>query len=252
MIDAGWGALMRFREAGAQFDQLALLAISHLHPDHVSDLPALFWGERGRGAPLPISGPSGTPQFPDLGTFLTRMFSPTSGAFQVLEGTLRSGGSGPSLEATIVDISRPEPAPILVQGSLRVTALGVPHGNTPSLAYRVQVGDRTIVFGSDQNGGNEKFIEFARDADALVMHFPLSSRAPEARRRVHAPPVVVGRLAKEAAVQHLILSHFSKAPSDSAPEGESLSDLAASVAEVRTQYRGRVSTSRDLECFPVP
>ena len=43
MVDAGGGTFLRFGEAGARLQDLSLLAISHLHPDHVSDLPALLW-----------------------------------------------------------------------------------------------------------------------------------------------------------------------------------------------------------------
>src|SRR5262245_4831706 len=45
LVDAGGGAFLRFGEAGGRFEDLALIAISHLHPDHVSDLPALLWGD---------------------------------------------------------------------------------------------------------------------------------------------------------------------------------------------------------------
>src|SRR5262245_45577366 len=43
LVDMGGGAFLRFGEAGARLEDLSLLAISHLHPDHVSDLPALLW-----------------------------------------------------------------------------------------------------------------------------------------------------------------------------------------------------------------
>ena len=43
LVDAGGGAFLRFGQADARIDDLSLIAISHLHPDHVSDLPALLW-----------------------------------------------------------------------------------------------------------------------------------------------------------------------------------------------------------------
>ena len=60
MVDAGGGTFLRFGEAGARLHDLSLLAISHLHPDHVSDLPALLWlSELARQQPLKIAGPTG-------------------------------------------------------------------------------------------------------------------------------------------------------------------------------------------------
>jgi len=40
LVDMGGGAFVRFGQAQAQLSDLSLIAISHLHPDHVSDLPA--------------------------------------------------------------------------------------------------------------------------------------------------------------------------------------------------------------------
>jgi ribonuclease BN (tRNA processing enzyme) len=40
LIDMGGGTYLRFAQSGAKLSDLALVGISHLHPDHVSDLPA--------------------------------------------------------------------------------------------------------------------------------------------------------------------------------------------------------------------
>src|SRR5262245_34544279 len=42
LVDMGGGAHHRFGQARAKIEDLSLLAVSHLHPDHVSDLPALL------------------------------------------------------------------------------------------------------------------------------------------------------------------------------------------------------------------
>ena len=39
LVDAGGGAYLRFGQAQARLSDLWLLAVSHLHPDHISDLP---------------------------------------------------------------------------------------------------------------------------------------------------------------------------------------------------------------------
>jgi glyoxylase-like metal-dependent hydrolase (beta-lactamase superfamily II) len=43
LVDMGGGTYLRFGQSQAKLSDLALVAISHLHPDHVSDLPALLW-----------------------------------------------------------------------------------------------------------------------------------------------------------------------------------------------------------------
>ncbi len=67
MVDAGGGTFVRFHQAGATLADLDLLAVSHFHPDHATDVPALLWP---RGGTLLVAGPSGSPGFPSLDDFL--------------------------------------------------------------------------------------------------------------------------------------------------------------------------------------
>ena len=46
LVDAGGGAYVRFGQAGAKFSDLSMILVSHLHPDHVSDLPGVLWSGR--------------------------------------------------------------------------------------------------------------------------------------------------------------------------------------------------------------
>ncbi len=43
LIDLGGGAHQRFGQSQAKLEDLWMVGISHLHPDHVSDLPAFLW-----------------------------------------------------------------------------------------------------------------------------------------------------------------------------------------------------------------
>ena len=89
LVDMGGGAWSRFGQAQAKVSDLSLLAVSHLHPDHISDLPAFLWlSHLERKEPLPIVGPSGNDAAPDFSTFLSRLFDENNGAFPVLGSTL--------------------------------------------------------------------------------------------------------------------------------------------------------------------
>jgi ribonuclease BN (tRNA processing enzyme) len=140
------------------------------------------------------------------------------------------------LDVTVVDVTSAEPSTVLDRSEVTVTALGIPHGNIPALAYRVQVGDASIVFSTDQNGTNPTFTEFARDADVLVMHLATSAGGSP----LHAAPAVVGRVAQAAGVGRLILSHIG------------LFDLDPAVAEVKQFYTGSLTVGADLQCTRVP
>lgn len=242
LLDTGGGAFLRFGQSGAKLSDLSLVAISHLHPDHVSDLPALLWlSNQVRQQPLPIVGPSGNEIAPNFPTFLSRLFDEKSGAFQVLGPTLGASrgnlGGGVRLDVNVVDVTKQEPSTVFEREGLTVSALGIPHGNMPTLAYRVQTRDVSVVFSSDQTGTDPKFIEFAKGANLLIMHMAIGAGATSP---VHASPAVVGRVARDAAVGRLILSHIR------------LFDVDAAVAEVKKSYLGPLTVGADLQCTSIP
>jgi ribonuclease BN (tRNA processing enzyme) len=117
-----------------------------------------------------------------------------------------------------------------------VTALGIPHANMPTLAYRVETPDGSIVFSSDQNGTNPKFVDFARGANVLIMHLAVPSEATGFLTTLHAVPAMVGRIAQDAGVGRLIVSHIGQF------------DLDAAVADLRKFFTGPVTVGADLQC----
>jgi ribonuclease BN (tRNA processing enzyme) len=241
MFDVGGGSYLRFGQSRAKLADLAMLGISHLHPDHTSDLAALMWGSnRIRSAPLPIVGPSGNNVAPAFPAFLNRLFDSKLGAFQVLGSTLGSEQPGverPRLEISMVDVTKTEPTKVFEGDGITVTAFRIPHANLPTLAYRVQTRDLSVVFSSDQNGSDPRFIDFAKGANVLVMHLAIAAGAPPSP--LHAAPAVVGRLAQEAGAKRLILSHIGQF------------DLDAAVADVKKSYTGALTVGADLQCTPV-
>jgi ribonuclease BN (tRNA processing enzyme) len=235
LVDAGGGAFLRFGQAGGRLADLSLIAISHLHPDHVSDLPALLWlSETARQELLPIAGPSGNEVMPSFPTFLRRLFDEETGAFPLLSGTLGgASGRGVRLEVETIDITKSEPSPVHKQQDFEVTAVGIPHANIPALAYRVRARDKTIVLSTDQNGTDPRFVEFARGADVLVMHLAIGAGGSSP---FHASPSVVGRIARDAGAGRLVVGHLGQF------------DLDAAVAELKQYYKGPLTVGADLQC----
>lgn len=253
MVDVGGGTFLRFGEAGARLADLSLLAISHLHPDHAADLPALLWlSELAREQPLKIAGPTGSGAFPAFDAFVTRLFDRSSGAFPVLAGTLGGTGQGVRLEVIPVTADVGTTSTVVSDSVLQVSAVGVPHSNVPTIAYRVRIDNRTIVFGSDQNGTDAGFRVFAADADVLILHLGLSQGAPDNLAQIHARPATLGQLAQQARAKRLVLSHLMQAPAMvRTPEWFSLFDIEEAVAEVRKHFGGPIETAVDLQCTVV-
>lgn len=251
LVDIGGGAHHRFAQSQAKLEDLWLVGISHLHPDHVSDLPALLWQSHElRSEPLPIFGPSGSEAAPDFSTFLGRLFDEKNGAFPVLGSTLsppqrqavvrpdigRVVAGGVRLDVGVINVAASDPSTIFNQQGATVTALGIPHGNMPTLAYRVQTGNVSVVFSSDQNGTDPKFTAFAKGANVLIMHLAI---APGVQTPLHATPAVVGRIAQEAGVGQLIVSHIGQF------------DLDAAIADLRKFYTGPLVIGADMQCTAV-
>jgi ribonuclease BN (tRNA processing enzyme) len=244
MIDAGGGSFLRFAEAGADFRDLDFLGLSHFHADHSAGLPALLKSGNfaNRTAPLAVAGPGPRGKFPGLNDFLERLFDPQRGAFAYLGGYLDGTGGLPMLKTT--EVNDDETAVLHLfssdDGAIRIDALHVPHGVVPALAYRVRVRGQTFVFASDQNGSNNEFVAFAKDASMLVMHMPVPEDVAGVGRKLHAPPSVIGRIAADANVTTLILSHFMQ---------RSLRDLDQNVNHVRSEFVGSLKVAKDLACY---
>jgi ribonuclease BN (tRNA processing enzyme) len=249
LVDMGGGAYGRFGQTQAKLTDLSLVAVSHLHPDHISDLPAFLWQSHLiRKEPLPVVGPSGNDAAPDFSTFLSRLFDEKDGAFPTLGATLggkrrdipgtpRPNDGTVRLDVAVVDVTKAEPMTVYDRDGLTVTALGIPHGNMPTLAYRVKVRNMSIVFSSDQTGTDPKFVDFAKGANILIMHLALAAGVKN--NPPHAAPDVVGKVAQEAGAGRLIVSHIG------------IFNLDAALAELKTNYTGPLTVGADLLCTPV-
>lgn len=241
LIDAGGGVFLRFGEARARFESLDAIAITHLHADHVSDLPALlksgFFGERKR--PLPIIGPSGGNAFPGIKDFMRALFDPKRGAFRYLSGYL--DGSGGMVRADIgeFDAAGETPKSVFSNPRFKLSAIGVKHGPVPALGYLAEAGGRRIAFAGDQNGDNPAFAAMIKGVDILIMDHAVPEMADPTSRQLHARPSEIGLLAARAGVGQLVLSHNM---------ARSLGPLQENLALIRQRYNGPIKVAEDLMC----
>jgi ribonuclease BN (tRNA processing enzyme) len=242
LVDAGGGVFLRFGEAKARFESLDAIAITHLHADHVSDLPALlksgFFGDRQR--PLPIVGPSGGDEFPGIKEFMHALFDPEHGAFRYLSGYLVGTGGMVRADITEMDAAAETPKAAFGNDRFKLTAIGVKHGPVPALGYLVEVRGHRIAFAGDQNGDNPAFAAMIKGVDILVMDHAVPEMADPVARQLHARPSEIGLLAAHAGVKQLVLSHNM---------ARSLGPLQESLALIRQHYDGPTKVAEDLMCF---
>lgn len=243
LVDIGGGAALRFAESGASVSDLDVILFTRLHAGHTADLPALLEaslsGKRAR--PLPILGPGGNRFMPSTVTFVRALFDGTRGAYRHLGDFLNPlTRSGYKLQPRDVRPSPDKPrAGRKVDGKnvrpfanerLRASAVSVTQGNLPALVWRVDAGDKGLVFGGDAEARGESLARLARGADLLVMSH---AAAPEGAGDI-------GRLAQQAQVKQLVLSQRGR----NTPGKEE-----TTLAAVRQHHAGPAQFANDLDCL---
>ena len=243
LIDAGGGIFLRFGEAGARFEELNHIAISHLHTDHSTDLSALlksgYFSNRTRK--LTISGPTAGGDYPGIDDYLKRLLNQDNGAYAYLAGYLDGSAGLVKLEPIEVDTRLSKASRVYADpiADIEIDAIGVPHGPVPALSYRIRIGRQSVVFAGDQNGNSEAFIGFASGTDVLVMHMPVPENVGGVARKLHAPPSLIGKIAAETGASTLVLSHFM---------ARSLENREDNLQQIRARFSGTLVSAVDLDC----
>jgi ribonuclease BN (tRNA processing enzyme) len=243
LVDAGGGSALRFGESGAQMSQLDAIFFTHFHVDHSGDFSALVkssWFE-DRKRPLPVYGPEGNDFMPSTTEFVADSFGGQHGAYRYLSELLEPGEQG-SYKLQPHNVAGSErPIPVFRDGDLAAQAVRVIHGGVPALAWRIEIRGKQIVFTGDTNGEGG-LTQLAAKADLLIAHNAVPEGAVGVERKLHMPPSVIGQIAANARVKHLVLSHRML---------RTLGREDQTRSEIRKRYVGLVDFANDLDCFPV-
>src|ERR1700752_10621 len=221
VVDCGYGTSKQLLTTGVPLNKLRYIFITHHHSDHNLEFGPLFYNAWITGLPVKVDayGP------PGLTNMMRDFFN-----YQKFD----------------------KPGVVLVNDDVKVSTCLVRHPPiTHSYAYRFDARDRSVVISGDTAYAPE-LATFAKGADVLVhevMYLPaieaLVNRLPNAKRlrehlmAAHPLPEDVGKIATQAEVKTLVLSHF--VPGDDA----SITDEMWAEG-VRKTFKGRIVVGKDL------
>lgn len=277
LVDCGEGTQHRILRTGLSLHALRAVFITHMHGDHCYGLPGLLAsaGMTNRSAPLPIVGPAPlwrqlqcVMETSELGLPFEIDFIPV----EELEG--RRVLPDLDVRATALSHRLPSWAYSFTEREVerrldpdRLRAAGVARG---AAWGRLQRGEdvvledgrlvradavlqaprrkRKIVVGGD-NDRPELLLDEARTADVLVHEatYTEAVRLKIGPGPQHSSALMVARMAREAGLPHLVLTHFSPRYQDDPAPGQP--GIAEVEAEARSVYDGTLYLARDLQRY---
>lgn len=245
IVDAGPGSMKRFEQSGADFSDVDLMLFSHFHVDHSSDFPAYikaaFFTERTKD--LTVLGPTGTKFVSSAEQFVERAIGNKGGMYPYLGNFLdKSRRSAFKINAKNIEWSYSDLniKTVYKQGGIQVKTLSTHHGPFPSQGYRVEVVGCSISFTGDMSGRLAAMPDLAKNTDILVAHNAIPEDATGIAALLHMTPSYIGRMAKQANVKKLLLTHLMK---------RSISIKPKTLELIRKKYKGAVQFPNDLDVF---
>ncbi|HUL94305.1 MAG TPA: MBL fold metallo-hydrolase [Burkholderiales bacterium] len=244
VIDCGDGVALQLVRAGFGLDALRYVFITHHHSDHNLDYGNLIYDAWAAGLRKPVDayGPPPLAAMTDAWFQLNRFDIETRIAD---EGRV-------DLRKLVTAHEFAKDGQVMRNEDVRVTAARVRHPPIEhAYAYRFDCPDRSIVISGDTTVSPE-LVALAKGADVLVceaMHLAglerLLAKVPNAatlREHLLASHIVtedLGKLAAEAGVKTLVMSHLVPGDDPSITE-------AMWTEGVRKHYGGTIVVGRDL------
>ena len=141
------------------------------------------------------------------------------------------------------NVSGNTPSSVVFRGQhFTAYAARVIHGAVPALAWRVEISGKSIVFSGDTNGEGNGLVQLAKNADLFIAHNAVPEGATGIERQLHMPPSVIGRIAQDAHVKRLVLSHRML---------RTLGKEEETRSKIGENFSGPITFANDLDCFPV-
>ncbi len=221
VLDCGMGVTDQYARTGIPFNALKSIFITHHHADHNIEYGPLLIVGWIQGLPLDVRA-FGPPPLRQMTDDFMRAYK------QTVDFWAEDFQMKPLTTVEVKEIS--SVGPVMQDDNVKVSSIVVEHPPVkPALAYRFDFKDRSIAFSGD-TAPLEAVAMMAKGADVLVhetMYVPavekyIKAQIAEGRpvkfepfmahmKADHTPAEDVGRIAQEAGVKTLVLSHLTPA-----------------------------------------
>lgn len=259
LVDCGWGAARKLVPAGVRPPTIDVAIFTHMHTDHITDVPDFLFLRWAGGAarPLRVYGPEGTQEMVD--GFLMAIRRDIG--YRLAHHGEKMSPDGIKVEVTEIPATA-EPRQFFDEAGLKIESFEVNHFPVvPALGFRATYDGRTVVLSGDTTYCDE-LRDASRGADMLVcegMNVPMLEEQIERIRPAfphqaamlsdvpsyHIPTPEIARLAAEADVGEVVLSHLIP-PIANDPTAE-----AAFIQGMSDVYGRKITIARDTQRFSV-
>ena len=210
LVDAGSGSSVQFGAAGATFESLEVILLSHLRTDH----PPICCFVKGgyftdREKDLIIMGPRATTYA--VHKRLCGVVNREKWRVKYLSSYTIVGQDDYSISTkSIVATTFEQQFNRNVNDSVSVEAMTVNHGPIPALAWKVKANGCEAVFSGDTNDKQGNLARFAKNADLLVLHNAIGDDAGQVAKNLHMTPTQIIDIAAQSNAKQIVLSHIMK------------------------------------------
>lgn len=239
LIDAGSGSSSNFEKSGAQLNDLLFIAFTHFHVDHSADFPAFikafYFSHRDHD--LKVFGPLGNKLMPSATEFVQRVLG-SKGIYPYLNTYLApTENSRYKVVAANVSLQDHHVQKVNQTKDYSLLAVPVHHGPLPALAWRINLAGCSVTFSGDMSNHYQTLTALAKNSDILVAHHAIPEGQQGVARKLHMPPSEIGRIAQQANVKKLVLSHRMN---------RTLGREKESMEIIKRLYKGPVLFAEDL------
>lgn len=248
-LDLGSGSLMNFSGLHLPVTGTTKLFLSHLHADHIGDVPGLLGslGKAGRVDPVEIWG--GGSDDPDLGvaTYVEHQTKALAWDTRSVRGANFTSG----MEAIAHELPYDRPDTVYERNGVKISSFPVIHALNGAVGYKIEYAGLSVVFSGDTRPCRY-VVEAAQGADLLI-HECFQSPAIVAKMMGVAPGMAE-KLVKSA---HTVPDQAGQIFAMAEPRMAALwhLDLRPGTEQVFTEiganYQGPLVASQDLTVYNV-